>query len=272
MNGATLESRTVVWLSLPRCGTSRIPRPRGIGLLLVSYYASTHFKLAAPKRLPVPSQGFETLALAPLAPEGRPLLAMQGEVVLQGEILAAEAPPQQQYATEALPQQPYATAQPVYGQPQPVYSQPAPVAMPPAAPQTVQVQVPAGMMPGSVFNVQANGQMIPVTVPMGCKPGGLLTVQVPPRAAAVQQPVVVQQPGQTTVVQQVAGRAPPRCAPAGGIWCQRPFCGPITILVAIFLVPCVCCCPCDQREVYVVNGVEYLPSGAVVEKCCCDCS
>ena len=85
---------------------------------------------------------------------------MQGEVVLQGEIVAAEAPPQQpyaaeappqqQYATEALPQQPYATAQPVYGQPQPVYSQPAPVAMPPAAPQTVQVQVPAGMTPGSV--------------------------------------------------------------------------------------------------------------------------
>ena len=176
---------------------------------------------------------------------------MQGQV-LQGEILAAEAPPQ---------------AQPVYAQPpQPVYAQPpAPVVMPPAAPQTVQVQVPAGLMPGSVFNVQANGQMIPVTVPMGCKPGGLLTVQVPPRA-------VVQQPGQTVIMQQVAGRAPPRGAPAGGIYCQRPYCGLITILVAIFLVPCVCCCPCDQREVYVVNGVEYLPSGAVVEKCCCDCS
>ena len=140
---------------------------------------------------------------------------MQGEVVLQGEIVAAEAPPQQpyaaeappqqQYATEALPQQPYATAQPVYGQPQPVYSQPAPVAMPPAAPQTVQVQVPAGMTPGSVFNVQANGQMIPVTVPVGCRPGGLLTVQVPP-AVTVQQPVV-QQPGQTIVVQQGGGRA-----------------------------------------------------------------
>ena len=187
---------------------------------------------------------------------------MQGEAVLQAEIVAAEAPPQPQ---------PYATAQPAYGQPQPVYSQPAPVAMPPAAPQTVQVQVPAGMMPGSVFNVQANGQMIPVTVPMGCKPGGLLTVQVPPRAVAVQQPVV-QQPGQTVVIQQVAGRAPPRGAPAGGVWCQRPFCGPITILIAIFLVPCVCCCPCDQREMYVVNGVEYLPSGAVAEKCCCDCT
>ena len=145
--------------------------------------------------------------------------------------------------------------------------------MPPAAPQTVQVQVPAGMMPGSVFNVQANGQMIPVTVPMGCKAGQLLSVAVPQQRAMVQQPVaVVQQPGQTVIMQQVAGRAPPRGAPAGGIYCQRPYCGLITILVAIFLVPCVCCCPCDQREVYVVNGVEYLPSGAVVEKCCCDCS
>ena len=266
---------------------------------------------------------------------------MQG-VVLQGEIVAAEAPPQ--YAAEAPPQpQPYATAQPVYAQPQPVYSQPAPVAMPPAAPQTVQVQVPAGMMPGSVFNVQTNnpeflagvlkslkgdggpvpmaaaakgvcanselcknpeflagvlkslkgdggpepmaaaatgvcanselcnGQMIPVTVPAGCNAGQLLSVAVPQQRAMVQQPVM-QQPGQTIVVQQQVGRAPPRGAPAGGVWCQRPFCGPITILIAIFLVPCICCCPCDRQEMYVVNGVEYLPSGAVEEKCCCDCS
>ena len=213
---------------------------------------------------------------------------MQGEV-LQGEIVAAEAPPQpyaaeappqyaaeappQPYAAEAPPQpQPYATAQPVYAQPQPVYSQPAPVAMPPAAPQTVQVQVPPGMMPGSVFNVQANGQMIPVTVPMGCKAGQILSVAVPQQRTMVQQPVVMQQPGQTIIVQQQVGRAPPPGAPAGGFWCQRPFCGPITILIALFLWPYVCCCPCDQREVYEVNGVEYLPSGAVAEKCCCECT
>ena len=188
---------------------------------------------------------------------------MQGEAVLQAEIVAAEAPPQPQ---------PYATAQPVYAQPQPVYSQPAPVAMPPAAPQTVQVQVPPGMMPGSVFNVQANGQMIPVTVPMGCKAGQILSVAVPQQRTMVQQPVVMQQPGQTIVVQQQVGRAPPPGAPAGGFWCQRPFCGPITILIALFLWPYVCCCPCDQREVYEVNGVEYLPSGAVAEKCCCECT
>ena len=61
------------------------------------------------------------------------------------------------------------------------------------------------MRSNQVFNVQANGQTIPVTVPPGCRPGGLLTVQVPP-AVTVQQPVV-QQPGQTIVVQQGGGRA-----------------------------------------------------------------
>jgi len=43
MNGATLESRTVVWLSLPRCGQPYqpyTPAASAFGLLLVSYYAS----------------------------------------------------------------------------------------------------------------------------------------------------------------------------------------------------------------------------------------
>ena len=79
--------------------------------------------------------------------------------------------------------------------------------MPPAAPQTVQVQIPAGMMPGSVFDVQANGQRIRVTVPAGGKAGQLLNVRVPQQRAMVQQPVVMQQPGQTIVVQQGGGRA-----------------------------------------------------------------
>ena len=28
--------------------------------------------------------------------------------------------------------------------------------------------------------------------------------------------------------------------PRGGVWCQRQFCGPTTILIAFLLVPCVC--------------------------------
>ena len=177
---------------------------------------------------------------------------IQGEIILQGELVDAEAPPQpysrgtrdddidefmsftgvtdralaarlvedafargkslrqaiREYLesldqTEAPPQ-----AQPIYAQPpQPVYSQPAPVVMPPAAPQTVQVQIPAGMAAGSVFDVQANGQRIRVTVPAGGKAGQLLNVRVPQQRAMVQQPVVVQQPGQTIVVQQGGGRA-----------------------------------------------------------------
>ena len=97
----------------------------------------------------------------------RLLLKDMSQVVLQGEIVAAEAPPPQ----PVYAQQP--VAQPVYVQ------QPAPVVMPPAAPQTVQVQIPAGMMPGSVFDVQANGQRIRVTVPAGGKAGQLLNVRVP---------------------------------------------------------------------------------------------
>ena len=121
---------------------------------------------------------------------------MQGEV-LQGEIVAAVPPPQPVYVQQPV-------AQPVYVQPA------APVVMPPAAPQTVQVQIPAGMAAGSVFDVQANGQRIRVTVPAGGKAGQLLNVRVPQQRAMVQQPVVVQQPGQTIVVQNVqqgGGRA-----------------------------------------------------------------
>ena len=90
----------------------------------------------------------------------------QGQVVLQGEIVAAEAPPPQ----------PVYVQQPVA---QPVYVQPAAPVMPPAAPQTVQVQIPAGLKAGSVFDVQANGQRIRVTVPAGGKAGQLLNVRVP---------------------------------------------------------------------------------------------
>ena len=121
----------------------------------------------------------------------------QGQVVLQGEIVAAEAPPPQ----------PVYVQQPVA---QPVYVQPAAPVMPPAAPQTVQVQIPAGLKAGSVFDVQANGQRIRVTVPAGGKAGQLLNVRVPQQRAMVQQPVVVQQPGQTIVVQNIqqgGGRA-----------------------------------------------------------------
>lgn len=48
---------------------------------------------------------------------------------------------------------------------------------------------------------------------------------------------------------QVAGSAPPSGAPAGGQWIQEKYCGLATVLVGVFLLPCVCCCPCDDRTV-----------------------
>jgi hypothetical protein len=29
------------------------------------------------------------------------------------------------------------------------------------------------------------------------------------------------------------------------------YCGILTVIIAIFIVPCVCCCPCDTRQVYI---------------------
>ena len=72
-------------------------------------------------------------------------------------------------------------------QSQPVVMPPAPV-MPPAGPAQVQVQIPPGLAPGQVFQVNANGQLISVTVPAGCPPGTVLAVAVPPPPAVSLQP------------------------------------------------------------------------------------
>ena len=72
-------------------------------------------------------------------------------------------------------------------QSQPVVMPPAPV-MPPTGPAQVQVQIPPGLAPGQVFQVNANGQLISVTVPAGCPPGTVLAVAVPPPPAVSLQP------------------------------------------------------------------------------------
>ena len=72
-------------------------------------------------------------------------------------------------------------------QSQPVVMPPAPV-LPPAGPAQVQVQIPPGLAPGQVFQVNANGQLISVTVPAGCPPGTVLSVAVPPPPAVSLQP------------------------------------------------------------------------------------
>lgn len=64
-------------------------------------------------------------------------------------------------------------------------------------------------------------------------------------------PSVVQAPPQVIVVQQTpqGGPAAPQGAPPGGMWVEDKYCGTVTCLVALFIFPCVCCCPCDSRMV-----------------------
>lgn len=50
-------------------------------------------------------------------------------------------------------------------------------------------------------------------------------------------------------MQAGAGGNAPQGAPQGGQWIQEKYCGLITWLVGIFIFPCVCCCPCDDRLV-----------------------
>ncbi len=73
-----------------------------------------------------------------------------------------------------------------------------------------------------------------------------------------QQPVMYGQPATIMVVQ-----APPGAMP-GGVWVEESYCGPISICIGIFLLPCICCCPIDKRQVYLApNGMKYLPNGSL---------
>ena len=87
-------------------------------------------------------------------------------------------------------------------QSQPVVMPPAPV-MPPTGPAQVQVQIPPGLAPGQVFQVNANGQLISVTVPAGCPPGTVLAVAVPPPPAVSLQPQPVMPPAAPQSVVEV---------------------------------------------------------------------
>ena len=44
------------------------------------------------------------------------------------------------------------------------------------------------------------------------------------------------------------------------------YCGPITWLIGIFLFPCVCCCPCDERQVPIPAQVVYQNQPGVVHQ------
>jgi hypothetical protein len=76
-----------------------------------------------------------------------------------------------------------------------------------------------------------------------------------------QQPTIVKaetvqpaQPAQTIVVQQapvVDPRLQMRGVAEGGYYTKENYCGPISLVIGLLLLPCICCCPVDQREVYI---------------------
>ena len=98
---------------------------------------------------------------------------------------------------------------------------------------------------------------------------GVPATVVQPAAA----PVVVQQ----VVMPPIDPNGPPAGAPPGGTWTTENYSGTCTIVAVIVLVllfwPAFAgplCCPCDAREVYVVNGAKHTRSGAMVppSDCC----
>eukprot|EP00903_Cladosiphon_okamuranus_P016368 g15095.t1 len=134
----------------------------------------------------------------------------------------------------------------------------APASAPPAA-----AYVPAGK-DGYTERDAVQATAVPVT-------HSVQTAPHPQTATYQTAGVVTQQPPPTVVVMQAgpAGGNAPQGAPQGGQWIQEQYCGLITWLVGIFIFPCVCCCPCDSRLVYLVNGTRYNSFGAIVPAGCC---
>ena len=66
-------------------------------------------------------------------------------------------------------------------------------------------------------------------------------------------------------VMMVGGMGCPPGAPPGGAWVEEKYCGVISLVIGILILPCIACCPVDSRMIYVApNGMKYLPTGAIV--------
>lgn len=71
------------------------------------------------------------------------------------------------------------------------------------------------------------------------------------------------QPG-TAPVMTVPPNAPP-----GGRWIQDNYCGGISWVIGILLLPCIVLCPVDKRDVYMApDGRKYTPQGVQVTGPC----
>lgn len=139
-----------------------------------------------------------------------------------------------------------------------------PAAPAPALVQTQQVMVtvPMGAQPGSTIQIVHEGVARQVVLPPGATPGATISVALNAPSVATQS---------TTVVQQRYVRTPPHGALEGGRWVTEQYCGIVTCLIAIFIAPCVCCCPCDTRSTYIdPTGQKYPETPSICP--CCECN
>ena len=144
--------------------------------------------------------------------------------------------------------------------------------------------VPTGMGEGMMMQVQTASGPMQVQIPPGMKEGmqfqfGVAAPAVQPTAAVPMAASPVQPmaavPMAATPVVQVASAGPvggvnaPPGVPPGGYYKMEKYCGPVTWCIGCFVFACVCCCPCDDREVYIApNGAKYTRNGAAVSDCC----
>ena len=93
------------------------------------------------------------------------------------------------------------------------------------------------------------------------------------RAAAMSKPIPAVPVASAVPVAAGVPLSGPPGAPLGGVYTIESHCGVITILIAVFVFPCICCCPCDTQEVYVApDGTRWLRTGARLpdgKRCCC---
>lgn len=96
----------------------------------------------------------------------------------------------------------------------------------------------------------------PIAVPQQAIPQQAIPQQAVPQQAVpqpqyvtLQQPVLQQQPA-APVDYRLASRG----VQPGGIYENERYCGTFSVLIGIFLLPCICCCPIDERETYTEPG------------------
>lgn len=85
---------------------------------------------------------------------------------------------------------------------------------------------------------------------------------VPVENVLIGRPTAYIDPNNVASSPQVAGVQYHDCPQNGqvaGVIIKENYCGPITCLFALFICPFVCCCPCDQRMVFIdQNGTRTL--------------